>query len=174
MSFPVRNSVSVILLPATAILYCCLQWLAASTMGGNKIFSSSMRSDSIDLAKMVNVLTTFGRKNCAPREQHTLLFDDADVLSSYIVDTDSRFEDCDVIRETPVTPFTSAETSSCHALLAREYVPTRRDSIESSLAIDTTRTSFQSEPLVLWISTDRRYGLAVYGRPCVTQPGAGL
>ncbi len=176
-----RRSIAVLVLSIAALLYCGIQWLGASTIGGNKIFSSSMAADREDFRKMGDAISSYAREACVstapdwqgPDKQgpDTILFDDEDVASPYLVDADYKVGGCKMVHETSVTLFTNAEMEDCHTVLVRELVPPRSEPREHRMEIDPTRESLGWTELKRWMTNDARYGFAVYGHPCMTQKG---
>jgi hypothetical protein len=163
------------LLTLAAVLYCGAQWVGASRIGNSSFFAPHAQ-DRADLQAMSATLTRFLRERCVqgPRE---VLFDDRDAFTPALALPASVRSVCTPIRETPVTPFTEKQLDGCTALLVPEFVPGRKESPESALAIaPTSALSRGSRPWVeqaRWLSPDARYGLAVYGHRCAGLPAPG-
>ncbi len=95
------------------IIYAVGLWLGASRVGGMQIFSSTRTRDRNDFQAMVTEMSNTIRKKCSG----PVLFDDEDIATPYLSIADEKIGDCQVIRETVVTPFTAAQLRSRSMLI---------------------------------------------------------
>lgn len=162
-----RNRALVGVLCVTAILYFAIQWKYASTIGPNKIFSASRKTDQADFAVMIDSLSKAAHGVCSGGDLNTLLFNDSESALPYIQTEDDRLGGCTVIRETSVTPFLKIEMDGCNVVFVREYGPSYTDpNAEAALRTDG---SMSTKPWILvdhWVSNDERFGFALYRHPC--------
>lgn len=168
MSLASKNSKSVLVLSACTISYFAVQWLGASTMGGSRIFSPSAKADRADFAMMVNRISAAARTECASGTPRTILFEDEDVVTPYIVGVADPLGQCVVARLTPVTPLTVAEAEQCGNLLVTESPPPWSVNPRYKTVPDPNFAAHQWVELDRWSTTDRRFGFTIYRHPCAT------
>lgn len=166
MSLASKKPTSLFVLSTVAILYFGVQWLAASTMGGCRIFSPSMRADRADFSNTVDRISTAARFYCASGNPRKILFQDGDVVTPYIVGDTSPLGHCEVVRVTAVTPFTETEVEECGDMFVQESLPPRTYDFERGFWTDPVLQPYNWPELYRWVSEDGRYGFAIYIHPC--------
>jgi len=135
-------------------------------MGGCRIFSASRRADRTDFAMMVNQISAAARVYCASGSPQTIVFEDEDVVTPYIVGVADPLGHCEVVRPTPVTPLTEAEFEACGNLFVTELLPPHSEVFKHKIAIDPNRQTHGWAELDRWASEDGRYGFTIYRHPC--------
>lgn len=157
------RSISSVLLLLVAILYWAVQWKYAARIGPNTIFLSSRKIQRADFADMVDELSKVAQRVCNTNRSYKFLFDDEDVALSYMKISHDRLNGCVTIRETNVTLFSGPEIDDCNAVFVREHLPSdewglrMNDDFHTNPWIETER----------WISSDGKYGFALYRHPCL-------
>jgi hypothetical protein len=151
----------------TAILYFAIQWKYASKIGPSKIFSASRMTDQANFAVMIDGLSKAVNWACNGSGLNTLLFDDAEDALPYIETKGDRLGECTIIRETNVTPFSNIEAEGCGVVYIREYAPSYEDqNSETALRMSNTLHTSQWILMDRWVSSDQRFGFALYRHPC--------
>lgn len=170
MSLASKDSRSLLVLSLLAFFYFAVQWLGASTMGGCRIFSPSMRADREDFARMVNQLSSAARVYCASGKQRKILFQDGDFATPYIAGDAGPLGRCEVVRVTAVTPLTNDELDDCGNLFVRESAPLGSYRFERGFVTDPILQAYNWPELSRWTSEDGRYSFTIYLHPCAA-PG---
>jgi hypothetical protein len=154
----------------TAIFYFGIQWKGASTIAGNKIFSSSRETDRADFATMVNTMSEAARRVCGARGRTALLFGEGDVVVPYLKTVHDTFGGCEISREIPITFFSKSELEDCNIVFIREFSP----GWPHGLAVDPHQRGVPDlrfagiswTEMERWTSSDGRFGFAFYGHRC--------
>ena len=148
-----------ILLGLVAFGYFSLQWLASSKIAGNIIFSQSAAVDRENFSKMVKSISELARLKCGSEGVDKILFDDGDVVTPYLLGADNKLGNCEVSRETVVTPFTASEKQACNVLRIHQYSP---PAVENPDEYESTQFEIER-----WYSKDHRFGYQVLLSRCV-------
>jgi hypothetical protein len=156
-----------ILFCVVAAFYFAAQWGAASKIGGNKLFSATKKQDRANFKLMVDVISETAKRRCGPNGSKKIYFLDSDAVTPYLLDTNGSLGDCELVRDTTVTPFSVAEMSNCTVVIVRDFSPPTNEIPNPQTAEQYPDfTGLQVAEIDHWSSSDKRFGFAFYRPLC--------